>query len=89
MSVEELALVACVVFAGLWSGLLGMLTLVMHPMIERWTGRHYDVILAWDPNSMPADWEGPRRRYFTYNWIRAACTWRRSSSSWAALLEFN
>jgi hypothetical protein len=24
-------LVACVVFAGLWSGLLAMLTLVMHP----------------------------------------------------------
>ena len=33
MSGEEWALAAGVVFAGLWSGLLGMLTLVMHRML--------------------------------------------------------
>jgi len=33
MSGEEWALAAAVVFAGLWSGLLGMLTLVMHKML--------------------------------------------------------
>jgi hypothetical protein len=32
MTVEEFALAACVVFSGLLSGLLAMLTLVMHPM---------------------------------------------------------
>ena len=36
MLVEEWALIACVVFAGVWSGLLGMLTLVMHPMLRGW-----------------------------------------------------
>src|ERR1700754_3285527 len=38
MGVDEWALVACVVFSGVWSGLLAMLTLVMHPMLERKDG---------------------------------------------------
>ena len=38
MTVEQLALTASVVFAGLWSGLLGMLTLVMHPMLASMNG---------------------------------------------------
>ena len=142
---EEWALAAAVVFAGLWSGLLGMLTLVMHPMLAAMDGRdferflraflpvgrkawfnyvsaigmavapivglvtlwddpssaafilcaiglalvivgvyvvsnvwkepHYDVMLAWDPDAMPPEWEAGRRRYFTLNWIQAAATW--------------
>lgn len=32
-------------------------------------------MLAWDPESMPADWEAGRRRYFTLNWVRALATW--------------
>ena len=35
---EEMALAASVVFVGLWSGLLGMLTLVMHPMLTAMSG---------------------------------------------------
>src|SRR5438093_1085550 len=38
MTGEELALAACAVFAGLWSGLLAMLTLIMHPMPEAMDG---------------------------------------------------
>ena len=145
MTVDEFALAACVVFSGLWSGLLAMLTLVMHPMLAAMNGRdfalflraflpsarhawfnyaevigmivapivalvalgddparasfvlvaiglvltvagpllvsnrlaepNYDVLLAWDPESMPADWEAGRRRYFALNWVRAAATW--------------
>ena len=145
MTSEEWALAAAVVFAGLWSGLLGMLTLVMHPMLAAMDGRdferflraflpvarkawfnyacaigmavapivalvtlwddpssapfvltaiglalvivgvyvvsnvwkepHYDVMLAWDPEAMPAGWEAGRRRYFALNWIQAAATW--------------
>jgi hypothetical protein len=29
-----------------------------------------NVILAWDPEAMPANWEAGRRRYFTINWIQ-------------------
>lgn len=145
MTVEQLALAASVVFAGLWSGLLGMLTLVMHRMLAAMTGQEferflraflpvarrawfnyicaigmaiapivalvrlrsdstelpfvltavglaivivgvyvvsnvwkeplYDVMLAWDPDAMPADWAAGRRRYFAINWIQAAATW--------------
>jgi hypothetical protein len=38
MTVEEWGLIACVVFAGLWSGLLAMLTLVLHPMLTGMDG---------------------------------------------------
>src|SRR4051794_20712550 len=40
-----------------------------------WKEPHYDVMLAWDPDAMPANWEAGRRRYFTYNWIQATATW--------------
>lgn len=144
MTAEECALAASAFFSGLASGLLGMLTTIMHPMLRAMDGRdfrgfmeaflrvarkswfnyawslgmgigpivavallwgdsstslvltaiglvlvivgvyvvsnvwkepHYDVILAWDPESMPADWEAGRRRYFAINWIQLATTW--------------
>jgi hypothetical protein len=145
MTFEELSLAASVVFAGLWSGLLGMLTLVLHKMLGAMSGRefvlflraflpvgrkawfnyvcaigmaiapivalvalwgdwssaafvltaiglaivivgvyvvsnvwkepHYDVMLAWDPEAMPAGWEAGRRRYFALNWIQLTATW--------------
>ena len=36
---------------------------------------HYKVMLAWDPEAMPPDWEAGRRKYFTINWIQMATTW--------------
>ena len=148
MTAEEWALAASVFFSGLASGLLGMLTTIMHPMLAAMDGRdfrnfmeaflryaghswgkvynfawsigmtigpavalvllwddpgstsfvltaiglgvvlvgvwivsnvwkepHYDVMLAWDPEAMPADWEAGRQRYFTINWIQLATTW--------------
>ena len=40
-----------------------------------WKTPHYKLILAWDPEAMPADWEAGRQRYFTINWIQFATTW--------------
>ncbi|MEZ5406852.1 MAG: hypothetical protein R2761_02440 [Acidimicrobiales bacterium] len=40
--VEEVAITAGVVFAGLWSGLLGMLALVMHRMLATMNGRDFE-----------------------------------------------
>jgi hypothetical protein len=40
-----------------------------------WKTPAYNVILARDPEAMPADWEVGRRRYFTINWIQLAVTW--------------
>lgn len=36
---------------------------------------NYEVILGWDPKSVPSDWRAARARYFRLNWIRAALTW--------------
>src|SRR5262245_27847000 len=40
-----------------------------------WKTPTYNVILAWDPKALPADWGAVRRRYFTINWIQLAVTW--------------
>ena len=40
-----------------------------------WKTPTYNVILAWDPEALPTDWEAGRRRYFTINWIQPATTW--------------
>ena len=45
MTGEEWALAASVVFSGLWSGLLGMLTLVMHPMLAAMDGGDFERFL--------------------------------------------
>ena len=157
MTAEEWALAASVVFSGLWSGLLGMLTLVLHKMLGAMEGRdfenflraflpvgrkawfnyvcaigmavapivalvtlwddrgstafvltaiglgfvivgvyvvsnvwkepHYDVMLAWDPEAMPADWEAGRRRYFALNWIQLVATWTAFGLFLAALVS--
>jgi uncharacterized membrane protein len=154
---EEWSLAAAVVFSGLWSGLLGMLTLVMHPMLAAMDGRDferflraflpvgrkawfnyacaigmavapivaliilgddpgsasfvltavglvlvivgvyvvsnvwkeplYDVMLAWDPEAMPATWDAGRRRYFAINWIQLAATWTAFALFLAALVS--
>jgi len=36
---------------------------------------HYKVMLAWDPEAMPPDWEAGRQKYFTINWIQMVTTW--------------
>jgi hypothetical protein len=157
MSGEKWALAACIVFSGLWSGLLAMLTLILHPVLAAMNGRdferflraflpvarkawfnyacvigliiapivalislwddpssapfvltaiglaltiagpllvsnrlaepHYDVMLAWDPEAMPAAWEAGRRRYFTIDWIRAAATWTAFALFLVALVD--
>jgi hypothetical protein len=40
-----------------------------------WKTPHYKVMLAWDPDAMPAGWEAGRRRYFNINWLQMVVTW--------------
>jgi MFS family permease len=40
-----------------------------------WKTPTYNLILSWDPEALPADWEAGRRRYFAINWIQLAVTW--------------
>jgi uncharacterized membrane protein len=40
-----------------------------------WKTPTYKMILALDPEAMPADWEAVRQRYFTINWLQLATTW--------------
>ena len=158
MTGEEWALAASVVFAGLWSGLLGMLVLVLHKMLVQmdgagfenflraflpvgrkawfnyicaigmavapiialillwgdddstsfiltaiglgfviigvwivsnvWKEPLYDVMLAWDPDAMPAEWEtAGRKRYFAINWIQLVATWAAFGLFLVALIQ--
>jgi uncharacterized membrane protein len=54
---------------------LGVVVVGVYIVANVWKEPHYDVMLAWDPAAMPADWEAGRRRYFTINWIQFATTW--------------
>jgi hypothetical protein len=36
---------------------------------------HYRVILAWDPDAVPADWQAGRDKYFAINWLQLGTTW--------------
>ena len=36
---------------------------------------HYKVMLAWNPDAMPPDWEAGRRKYLAINWLQLATTW--------------
>ncbi|GII04494.1 hypothetical protein [Planobispora takensis] len=40
-----------------------------------WKTPHYKLMLAWDPEAMPAGWKAGRQRYFTINWLQLATTW--------------
>ena len=40
-----------------------------------WKTPTYNMILAWNPEVLPADWEATRQRYFTINWLQLVTTW--------------
>jgi hypothetical protein len=40
-----------------------------------WKTPHYKVMLSWDPEAMPPDWDAGRRRYFAINWVQLVTTW--------------
>ena len=52
-----------------------------------WKEPLYDVMLAWDPEAMPATWDAGRRRYFAINWIQLAATWTAFALFLAALVS--
>ena len=54
---------------------LGIVLIGVYVVANVWKEPHYKVILAWDPEAMPANWEAGRRRYFTINLIQLATTW--------------
>ena len=54
---------------------LGVVIVGVYIVSNVWKTPHYKVIMAWDPEDMPADWEAGRQRYFTINWIQFATTW--------------
>ncbi|MCO8274867.1 hypothetical protein M1L60_30160 [Actinoplanes sp. TRM 88003] len=56
---------------------IGLALTVIGPLLvsNRLSEPLYDVILGWDPSSVPANWQEVRRRYFALNWIRAVLTW--------------
>jgi hypothetical protein len=54
---------------------LGMVLVGIWLVSNVWKTPTYNLILSWDPEALPADWEAGRRRYFTINWIQMVVTW--------------
>ena len=40
-----------------------------------WKTPTYNMILAWDPEAMPTDWEAGRQRYFHDQLVQLVVTW--------------
>jgi hypothetical protein len=57
--------------------LLGLAVCIAGPLlVSRFLAEpNYDVMLAWDPDAVPANWLEVRQRYFVLNWVRAVATW--------------
>jgi hypothetical protein len=76
-------IVALLALRGDWSSAPFVLTVMglaivivgVYVVSNVWKEPHYDVMLAWDLEAMPAGWEAGRRRYFALNWIQLAATW--------------
>ena len=47
---------------------------------------HYKVMLGWNPEAMPPNWEAGRQKYFTINWIQMVATWSAFALFIAALI---
>jgi hypothetical protein len=54
---------------------LGIVIVGVLIVSNAWKTPTYNMILAWEPDNLPADWNAGRRRYFTINWIQLAATW--------------
>ena len=54
---------------------LGIMLVGIWLVSNVWKTPTYKLILSWNPDAMPADWEAGRQRYFTINWIQCATTW--------------
>jgi hypothetical protein len=52
-----------------------------------WKTPHYKVMLAWNPEAMPPNWEAGREKYFTINWIQLVSTWAAFGLFLAALIS--
>ena len=64
---------------------LGIVIVGVLVVSNAWKTPTYNMILAWEPDDLPADWDAGRQRYFTINWIQLATTWAAFALFLAAL----
>ena len=66
---------------------LGIMLVGIWLVSNVWKTPTYKVILSWDVESIPADWEATRNRYFAINWIQCATTWAAFAVFMVALIS--
>jgi hypothetical protein len=54
---------------------LGVVVVGVYVVSNVWKEPLYKVILGWNADALPADWEAVRGRYFTINLIQLVATW--------------
>jgi hypothetical protein len=54
---------------------LGLVIVGILVVSNAWKTPTYKMILAWNPEALPGEWEAGRQRYFTINWLQLATTW--------------
>ncbi len=66
---------------------LGIMLVGIWLVSNVWKTPTYKVILSWDVDAIPADWEATRSRYFAINWIQCATTWAAFTLFMVALIS--
>ena len=66
---------------------LGIMLVSIWLVSNVWKTPTYKVILSWDVDAIPSDWEAARNRYFAINWIQCATTWAAFAVFMVALIS--
>ena len=66
---------------------LGIMLVGIWLVSNVWKTPTYKVILSWDVDAIPSDWEAARNRYFAINWIQCATTWAAFAVFMVALIS--
>src|SRR5689334_7151754 len=65
---------------------LGVVLVGVYVVSNVWKEPEYKVILGWNPDALPPDWQAGRRRYFAINWVQLGTTWTALALFLAALV---
>jgi hypothetical protein len=66
---------------------LGIMLVGIWLVSNVWKTPTYKVILSWDVDAIPSDWEAARNRYFAINWVQCATTWAAFALFMVALIS--
>ena len=54
---------------------IGLVIVFLGLIVVSTAVKPHEVMLAWEPEAMPPNWQAGPEKYFTNNWIQLVTTW--------------